>query len=487
MNKKIGLCHGVFDLVHIGHIEHFKYAKSMVDILICSVTNDNFVNKGPGKPIYSVRDRVSVLKSLNFFDDVIISNSETAEQVIKKIKPNIYFKGEEYRENSKDLSKNIVKEIKAIKKIKGKIVYTDTKVSSSSLISNTYFDFINHEAKKYITKFKANEFLEKVEKNLLKKNKKKFLLIGEPIIDNNIFVKPSGKSNKNNIISSQFIDKKAYAGGSLLVANFLKSFNCEFDFVLPWNNDNSKIFKKYLNQKINIIKIKSNSKVINKTRFIDNYNYQKLYQYSKNENSIYWKEYSNEAYRLLKNKIKNYSYIVILDYGYGLFSENFMKFINRQNKKKLFINCQTNSFNYGFNIISKFKRANTACIDEMEYRLLTKFRTGDVNKENLKENKKKFESYEKFVVTQGKKGSIIKFANRYLEHPSILNKIVDTNGCGDVFFSMLFLSELKDIKNINHVMTLSHVASGLHASEISNKPIVVPSYFFKILRSVIKL
>ena len=212
MNKKIGLCHGVFDLVHIGHIEHFKYAKSMVDILICSVTNDNFVNKGPGKPIYSVRDRVSVLKSLNFFDDVIISNSETAEQVIKKIKPNIYFKGEEYRENSKDLSKNIVKEIKAIKKIKGKIVYTDTKVSSSSLISNTYFDFINHDAKKYITKFKANEFLEKVEKNLLKKNKKKFLLIGEPIIDNNIFVKPSGKSNKNNIISSQFIDKKAYAG-----------------------------------------------------------------------------------------------------------------------------------------------------------------------------------------------------------------------------------------------------------------------------------
>jgi rfaE bifunctional protein nucleotidyltransferase chain/domain len=313
--KKIVLCHGVFDLVHIGHIEHFKYAKSMVDILICSVTNDNFVKKGPGKPIYSARDRVSVLKNLNFFDDVIISNSETAEQVIKKIKPNIYFKGIEYRENSKDLSKNIVKEIKALKKIRGKIVYTDTKTSSSSLISNTYFNFINQDAKKFITTFNASEFLERVEKNLLKKNKKKFLLIGEPIVDSNIFVKPTGKSNKNNIISSQFINNQTYAGGSLLVANFLKSFNCEFDFLIPWNKNNSKIFKKYLNQKINIMKIKSNVNVISKIRFLDNYNYQKLYQYSKNENSIYWTEYSKEAYKLLKNKIKNYSYILIFDYN----------------------------------------------------------------------------------------------------------------------------------------------------------------------------
>ena len=44
-NKKIVLCHGVFDLVHLGHINHFKKAKELGDILIVSVTKDNFIKK----------------------------------------------------------------------------------------------------------------------------------------------------------------------------------------------------------------------------------------------------------------------------------------------------------------------------------------------------------------------------------------------------------------------------------------------------------
>ena len=56
--KKIVLCHGVFDLVHIGHIEHFQEAKNYADILIVSVTSDKFVNKGPGRPFFSIEKRL---------------------------------------------------------------------------------------------------------------------------------------------------------------------------------------------------------------------------------------------------------------------------------------------------------------------------------------------------------------------------------------------------------------------------------------------
>ena len=52
-NKKIVLCHGVFDLIHIGHIKHFKEAKNNGDYLIVSVTSDKFVNKGSGRPIFN--------------------------------------------------------------------------------------------------------------------------------------------------------------------------------------------------------------------------------------------------------------------------------------------------------------------------------------------------------------------------------------------------------------------------------------------------
>ena len=44
--KKVVLCHGVFDLLHIGHINHFKEAKFFGDVLVVSLTSDLFVNKG---------------------------------------------------------------------------------------------------------------------------------------------------------------------------------------------------------------------------------------------------------------------------------------------------------------------------------------------------------------------------------------------------------------------------------------------------------
>ena len=51
--NKIVLCHGVFDLVHYGHILHFQSAKKFGDYLVVSVTKDKFIKKGPGKPLFN--------------------------------------------------------------------------------------------------------------------------------------------------------------------------------------------------------------------------------------------------------------------------------------------------------------------------------------------------------------------------------------------------------------------------------------------------
>ena len=94
--KKIVLCHGVFDLLHIGHIEYFKEAKTAGDILIVSVTSNKYVNKAPGKPIFNQNNRINFLKSLKFFNKVIWSDHPTAMNSIKTYKPDIYFKGKDY-------------------------------------------------------------------------------------------------------------------------------------------------------------------------------------------------------------------------------------------------------------------------------------------------------------------------------------------------------------------------------------------------------
>ena len=112
--KKIVLCHGVFDLLHLGHIKHFKSAKKFGDYLVVSITTNKFVNKGPGRPIFNQLERLDFLKELRIIDDVVISNSNSAEDVIKVIKPDYYVKGPDYKVNSKDKTKKILLEKKIV-------------------------------------------------------------------------------------------------------------------------------------------------------------------------------------------------------------------------------------------------------------------------------------------------------------------------------------------------------------------------------------
>ena len=95
--KKIVLCHGVFDLLHIGHIKHFNEAKNYGDILVVTLTPDIYVNKGPKRPAFNEELRVEAIAALNVVDFVALNSSPTAINVIEKIKPNIFCKGSDYK------------------------------------------------------------------------------------------------------------------------------------------------------------------------------------------------------------------------------------------------------------------------------------------------------------------------------------------------------------------------------------------------------
>ena len=69
--KKIVQCHGVFDLIHIGHLKHFKSAKKFGDILIVSVTPDKFVQKGFNRPYFNSSQRLESPSSIEDIDYVI--------------------------------------------------------------------------------------------------------------------------------------------------------------------------------------------------------------------------------------------------------------------------------------------------------------------------------------------------------------------------------------------------------------------------------
>tara|TARA_B100001971_G_C18212012_1_gene551346 strand:- start:402 stop:911 length:510 start_codon:yes stop_codon:yes gene_type:complete len=133
-NRKIGLCVGSFDLLHPGHMAHFRSAKKHCDVLIVGITADKFSSqrKSEGRPIYNEKLRAFSVSQLKPVDYVFISNYLTANECIMLVKPDVYIKGPDYENKVDD---EIDSERDSVKKAGGKIIYTkDEKLSTTEII-----------------------------------------------------------------------------------------------------------------------------------------------------------------------------------------------------------------------------------------------------------------------------------------------------------------------------------------------------------------
>jgi cytidyltransferase-like protein len=464
--KIIGLIHGVFDLIHAGHILHIKSALKQCDELIVSITADQFVNKGPNRPVLNQIQRANLILNIKGINFVFINNYETSENVIQTAKPDLYFKGKDYK-NQKDLTENLKKEIKCLKKNNGKIIYTSDKIFSSTKILKDKFNLkdtnIENIKNKKIDYKKLMTISSKI---ISKKIPKKILVLGEPIIDQYKYVKTLGKSAKNNILTtseSESIKLSTYYGGSLLILNVLEKFIDNVEVFDLFKNTN--ITKKNLN---NSLKIQNNlkEKLIIKQRFIDEYSSQKLFQINFNQKINLEKLIEKKIIKFLRKNYKNYDLIVIADFGHGLINDNILKCINSI-KANYAINCQVNSYNYGFNLVTKYKKGYLVSIDEVEFRLAFKDQHGAIEKIIIN-NLSLIKNYKYFVVTLGKKGSILVHKSKIYQFPTITKNNVDTTGCGDIFFSFLIISKLLENLNIDECLFIATLFAGEHSKLLGN-------------------
>jgi rfaE bifunctional protein nucleotidyltransferase chain/domain len=224
-NKKtIALCHGVFDLLHPGHIYHFEQVKQKSDILVVSITADKQVLKGPGKPYFKEKLRLHALASLEIIDYVVLSNEQSAVHVIKKIKPHFYAKGSDYKKSKDDITKKIDLEKNEVKKHGGKILFTQGQTfSSSKIINNDYF--YNQEQSEFLKKIKTKYSIRSIINFLDKLNDNIPLVAGETIIDDYVFCKAIGKSGKESYMVMQEKKSEKYLGGVLSIAQNLASLS----------------------------------------------------------------------------------------------------------------------------------------------------------------------------------------------------------------------------------------------------------------------
>ena len=117
---RVVLANGCFDIIHRGHVEHLSQASGMGDVLIVSLTVDDKVGKGPGRPINSWSDRAYVLLALKYVDEVI--ETESACDAIRRVRPDIFVKGIDYAGGDR-----FTEDVEAAcKEVGAELRYTDT-------------------------------------------------------------------------------------------------------------------------------------------------------------------------------------------------------------------------------------------------------------------------------------------------------------------------------------------------------------------------
>src|SRR3989344_295729 len=222
--KKIIHCHGVFDLMHPGHVRHFHAAKVLGDVLVVTITPDKYVNKGPGRPVFTEELRTESIAALECVNYVAINLWPKAVETIKILRPDVYVKGGDYAEADKDETRGIYLEREAVESVGGRIHFTDEITFSSSSLINEYFEVYPEPVKNFLKNFRERYSALRVIEQLKGLKKLRVLLIGETILDEYHYVAAIGKPPKGDHIAAEIIGEEVHAGGVLACANHVANF-----------------------------------------------------------------------------------------------------------------------------------------------------------------------------------------------------------------------------------------------------------------------
>jgi sugar/nucleoside kinase (ribokinase family) len=185
----------------------------------------------------------------------------------------------------------------------------------------------------------------------------------------------------------------------------------------------------------------------------------------------------------LQAVLQNYDLVLVTDYGHGMLTA---PLINRlcTEARFLAVNTQTNSANFGFNLITKYPRADYVCIDEPEIRLATHDRTTDIY-ELAKRLSHQLQT-QTFTVTRGHRGSISISQNQDLDIvPVFSTEVKDRVGAGDAFLAITAPMVCRQLPN-DMVSFVGNAVGAIAVRIVGNRNSVEPVPLQRFITALLK-
>lgn len=440
VGRKVVYCHGVFDLLHIGHIRHLEQAKSFGELLVVGITQDSLVNKGPGRPAFTEQLRAEALASLEVVDYVLINQTPMAIEPIKSIQPNFYAKGDEYQNLEKDITNNITHEKEAIDSVGGELVFTNDITFSSSSLINKFISTKSEEVQGFLEGFRDKYSTEKIFEYFEKAKDLNVLVVGEAVIDTYCFTDVIGKAGKEPILVGKHQNTENYLGGSLALANHLSDF-CKKITCLTYLGEEREyedLINAGLKNNVSLLPIyKKDSPTIVKRRYLERYLQQKMFEVYEINDDFLEDEQEQLFLDYLNDQTKDHDLVIVLDYGHGLLTEKSINFLVNS-EKFLVVNTQSNAGNMGFNCISKYANADYIAIANRELQL--NYRQRHLPLQEQIQRLMEDHAYQKVLITCGKYGANAHYSNDDEAYvPAFVDHVVDRVGAGDAVLAVTSL------------------------------------------------
>jgi len=433
-------CHGVFDLLHPGHTRLFEAALRVADVLVVTLTADKYVNKGPDRPVFNQRLRAETIAALQAVDYVAVVEAPTAIEAILKLRPDFYMKGRDDSHYEEDLTNKMAEEEAAVRAVGGQVYVTDDITFSSTSLLNNYFAVFSPEVAEYLRGFRQRYSADQVIGKLKALQPLRVLVLGDIIIDEYHYCEVMGKSSKSPTLTARFLSDERHAGGALAVANHVAGYTNEVHLLTYLGDpaDDEAFVREHLkpNVQVHLIRQPGRPTVV-KRRYVAPFQTVKMFEVCWLDNKQPAASAENELLFQLEYLLPQCDLVIVSDFGHGSMGSRTIQWLAAQ-PGFLAVNAQTNSSNIGYNLITKYPRADYICVDEEEIRIANHNRYGslaEITRQTVDAMRCQIAS-----VTLGHRGSLTYAPGKDIIHtPVFSTDVKDSIGAGDAYLSITSL------------------------------------------------
>jgi len=311
-------------------------------------------------------------------------------------------------------------------------------VFSSTELINRHFNVFEPHVRDHLETLRTDGGLAELTNLIDRIRDYRVVLVGDTIIDEYHYVLPMGKPPKENIIATRLQDREVFAGGIIAAANHVASFCKEVEVITSLGSSDSHedLIRATLqpNVKLHVVKRPGVPTTL-KRRFVDPSYMRKLFEVYVMDDEPLTRDLQAELDQLIADRAPKSDVVIVADFGHGLIGQSTIEILTAT-APFLAVNTQTNSGNMGYNLITRYSRADYVCVDAPEARLAVGDRVSKIGDIAHRLADDRIDC-SKLIITHGKHGCVT-YERGNIVHtiPAVARKVVDTVGAGDAFLAV---------------------------------------------------